>query len=564
MSPDAESRIPAPDWRPPGRREAWDRLVSEEFDLLVLGGGINGAGVARDAALRGLKVALVEARDFAWGTSSRSSKLVHGGLRYLETYQFRLVRESTAERAVQMRLAPHLVRPMDFFFPVYRQHRHGVLFMDVGLWLYDALALFRVPKLHRAFGAGPASRRLEVLRREGLKGGLTYIDCATDDGRLVLENLQDAASLGAVALNYVEAQELLQDSKGVCGAGVRDLLSGRTAEVRARMVVGTLGPFTDAFLERAGVPVERRILRPTRGSHLVFPAEALPVPEAVVMISPTDRRPVFAIPWHDRVYVGTTDVDHEAAPDQVACTQEEVSYLMEVLSWYFPDLGLRPEQVTGTWAGLRPLVDEPDVEVASRVSREHEILEPIQGLVLLVGGKLTTYRLMAAQTVDFCCRLLEASGAGRTSTHRRVLPGARGWEARREEILKGLQDLGLERGDAEFLGSLYGVAALRLLDLGSSEKMAEGRYELLSQVDLAVEREFAVRIEDVLVRRTSLALRDAERARQAAGKVARRMAELLEWDDERTSEEVRAFEAWLESSLGCVRPGGTRRVGEEP
>ncbi len=538
------------------RDDRWKALLSEEFDILILGGGINGAGIARDAALRGLKVALVDRGDFASGTSSRSSKLVHGGLRYLETYQFHLVRESTAERAVQMRLAPHLVRPLPFLFPIYRHHPHGIFFIDLGLWLYDTLALYRVPKLHRAFDASGTLGRQGALRSDGLKGALWYFDCATDDGRLVLENIQDAARLGAVVLNYVEAVDLIRGQGGVRGAVVRDALSQETAEVRAKMVVSTLGPFTDEFLSGASQGHER-LVRVSRGSHLVFDAARLKLPEAVVMLNVEDHRPVFCIPWGDRIYVGTTDVDHEGPLDEVACSQQEADYLFDVLGSYFPDLGLGPADVLGVWSGLRPLADEPGVAEASQVSREHRIVEVEKGLVVLVGGKLTTYRLMSAEVLDLVCRLEGFAGAGSAGTHRRVLPGAVGLEEMGglDGLVGRLESMGAAPESARALAESYGTAAVEMIE-GGSEPIVEGRPEVMAQVDWAVRYEFAVRLQDVMLRRTGLGLRDARLSLQVVGRIAARMAALLGWDADKTEDEKQAYDAYVKRQMAFAWSGG--------
>ncbi|MCD6496841.1 MAG: glycerol-3-phosphate dehydrogenase/oxidase [Deltaproteobacteria bacterium] len=537
------------------RAEHWDALTSGTFDLLIIGGGINGAGLARDAVLRGLKVALVDRGDFAEGTSSRSSKLIHGGLRYLETYEFGLVRESTAERAVQMKLAPHLVKPIPFWFPIYRQHKHGVFFMDLGLWLYDILALFRVPKVHRAYASQFVETKIPDLRRDGLTGALWYFDCATDDARLTLENVLDAADLGAVTLNHAEAVDLLRSGDRVEGAVIQDKLSDRTVEVRAKVVVSTLGPFTDAFFEKAGLtgsngPVRQRLLRPTRGSHLVFSSEHLPVPGAVVMLSPRDDRPVFAIPWGDRTYVGTTDVDHEGPFDQVFCTSDEVEYLVETLSFYFPELDLSPADVVGIWSGLRPLVDEPDVESASRVSREHEILDVAPGLIALFGGKLTTYRLMVSQVMDRVSHVL-GRDLGRCPTRHRLLPGAIGFADPKAAADRIGENRGAASDVARHLVSVYGSRADQVATRGA-ERIAPGRPVAWGQVDYAVETEMAQTIEDVLIRRTSFGLKDVRTSLEVAESIADRMGALLGWDEARRHDEVAAYRGWVEQSLRCL------------
>ncbi|MDY0001930.1 MAG: FAD-dependent oxidoreductase, partial [Polyangia bacterium] len=294
--------------QPESRDDRFARLGEKQLDLLIVGGGITGAGAARDAALRGLRVALVDKGDWAQGTSSRSSKLVHGGLRYLETFQLGLVRESTAERAVQMRLAPHLVRPLEFMMPIYEGQKHGLHFINLGLWLYDSLALFRVPKRHRLLKGRRALSRQPNLRPDGLKGALTYFDAATDDARLTLENVLDAAALGAITVSHARATRLSKDDSGrVTGAEITDTLDpgGRKVSVSAHLTLNTTGPWADELLRMAG-PTERPLVRPTKGAHIVLRAERLPLQLAVALIHPKDGRPVFAIPWGAQVYVGTT------------------------------------------------------------------------------------------------------------------------------------------------------------------------------------------------------------------------------------------------------------------
>ncbi|MEM1418691.1 MAG: glycerol-3-phosphate dehydrogenase/oxidase, partial [Myxococcota bacterium] len=368
------------------------------FDLVVVGGGITGAGVARDAARRGLRVALVEQRDLAYGTSSRSSKLVHGGLRYLEQGEVAMVFESVSERRTLMHLAPHLVAPLPFLFPVFESSKKSLLVIRAGMWIYDALALFRSYRRHVTLGREGVIEAEPGLRREGLRGSPLYYDCATDDARLTLETALDAAEAGAVVATGARVRRLVKNVRGeISGVVVESTLAGRdagrTVSLEARVVVNATGPWTDAVRKLSSLPGKerRRLLRPTKGVHVVVDRAKLPVQHAVVCVHPDDGRVLFALPWGDRSYLGTTDTDYRGAPEDVAATGEDVAYLLAAARHYFPEHPLAREDVLSTWAGLRPLIAPEGAGLsASDVSREHEVLTDADGLVTVAGGKLTT------------------------------------------------------------------------------------------------------------------------------------------------------------------------------
>ncbi|MBI3185893.1 MAG: glycerol-3-phosphate dehydrogenase/oxidase [Myxococcales bacterium] len=540
-----ETQDPKPDLE---RDRAFSALGATQFDLLVIGGGITGCGVARDAALRGFKVALVEKADFASGTSSKSSKLIHGGLRYLEHAQFRLVFEGTNERALLMRLARHLVQPLPFLVPAYKESRPGLLKLDVGLWVYDAMAGFKSFKLHRTY-RGPKVLELEPgLRTEALKGAIVYYDCLTDDGRLTLENALDAKALGTVVVNYARLEKLVRDGTGrVAGAEVADLdpASRRSpASVRAKVVVNATGPWTDQLRALAG---GSRLLKPTKGVHVVLDAARLPLRHAVVMLARRDHRVMFGIPWGQRTVLGTTDTFHEGTPEQVFATSDDVQYLLETANHYFPAADLGEGDVLATWAGLRPLLapGAPDVD-ASDISREHHLLEE-PGFVTIAGGKLTTYRRIAAEVVDAVARQLGSSAP--CTTAERWLPGADGIASEEElsELREMLRLRGLSEAGARHLSNVYGVRAQRVAaragrDGGGSPLDPELPY-LMAEVDEAVDSEMARSLEDVLSRRVPLLLRGRDQGLAAATAVAERMAKKLGWDGGRTREELERYRA---------------------
>ncbi|HEU5060388.1 MAG TPA: glycerol-3-phosphate dehydrogenase/oxidase, partial [Kofleriaceae bacterium] len=329
--------------------------MTAPYDIAIIGGGITGAGIARDAALRGLRVVLFEKGDYGSGTSSKSSKLIHGGLRYLEQGEIGLVFESVSERRVQTQVAPHLVRPLKFLVPIYEGARVGLETMNIGLWIYDTLAMFRAPGLHRTH-RGEKARELEpMLRREGLRGAIEYFDCITDDARLVLENVLDARAAGAVCRSHCEVIAVERRRGRVSAVVVRDHLSGREERVPCCAVVVAAGPWTDQVAERLEVGVAGPILRPTKGVHLVFRREVLPLERAITVISPIDGRVMFAIPWRGRLVLGTTDTDFAGSPDQVWADAADAAYLCASAGKTFPEARFRPEDVIATWAGLRPL-----------------------------------------------------------------------------------------------------------------------------------------------------------------------------------------------------------------
>lgn len=394
------------------RQQDIDELAARPrvFDLAIVGGGITGAAVARDAALRGLKVLLVEKDDFASGTSSRSSKLVHGGVRYLEHGEFGLVAESTRERALLWKLAPELVHPMAFLFPAYEDSRVPLWKLSAGLWLYDLLALFRTPSLHKKYDASETRQLEPQLRTERLTGSIFYWDGSTNDALLTLANVLDTRAHGGVTLSRVRLTGVewnATESRTPKGhlLKLNDEKTGREFSARARVVCCAAGPWTD-FIPGlwpegkgpgAGAP---RLLATTRGSHIVVPASRLPTKHAVVLTHPKDARVLFSIPWADSTILGTTDLFDRENPDQVAISSEEVDYLLDAGNHFYPGVKLKREDVLSTWSGLRPLLAPPENASESEISREHHIEWREPGLVVVAGGKLTTHREMAQQVLE--------------------------------------------------------------------------------------------------------------------------------------------------------------------
>ncbi len=376
-----------------------EKMQEQELDLVIIGGGINGAGVARDATARGMSVALIEASDFASGTSSRSSKMIHGGIRYLENMEFKLVFEALNERSRLFEMAPHLVHPIRFMLPLYKDSRVGMFKMGLGMWLYDALALFQVPEMHERMNAKTSVEHMPALRQDALSGSYIYSDAYMDDDRLVHETLRSANENGAVCANYVKATGAAFHENGhISAVFCEDQLSKNKFSIKARHVISTVGPWTDR-LGNALLKDWKNILRPTKGIHLTLPKHRLPLSSAVVMAAEKSDRIVFGIPRHDMIIIGTTDTDFKESPESVVATAEDVKYLLEITDQYFPGAKITSQDVIASYAGVRPLVKD-DSSSEGKTSREHTILRDPRGVTFVAGGKYTTYRLMAEQIVD--------------------------------------------------------------------------------------------------------------------------------------------------------------------
>jgi len=521
-------------------------MVETPVDVLIIGGGITGAGIARDAALRGFRTALVDKADFGAGTSSHSSRLIHGGIRYLEQRAFHLVFEASRERRVLLTIAPHLVRPLAFLFPVYRGGRLPAWKLRAGMWLYDVLSVFRNVRWHRWLRAKKVRRVEPGLRDRGLIGAALYYDAQTDDARLVIATVRSAVRAGALAANYVETRALLKPDGRVRGATVRDVMTGETASIRANVVVNATGPWSD-HLRQLDEPHAAPILRLTKGAHVTVPRRRLGNEHAVTLLSQIDGRVMFALPWGDLSYVGTTDTDADASPDALRVTAADVTYLLRSANAAFPDAHLTSNDIVSAWVGLRPLLRE-DHAHPSQVSREHRLLESPHGLISIAGGKLTTYRVMARDVVDrVAARLHELDGRPlppRAQTHRQPLPG--GEAAELEVLVEAARARGASETTARHLVAYYGSEAAAVLNLVDrdrplGEPIVAGRPEIWAEVTYGVEREMAVRLQDILIRRLHLFYEAPDQAQSVVPRVAARMKQLLGWDQTREAEELRDY-----------------------
>ncbi|UCD24046.1 MAG: glycerol-3-phosphate dehydrogenase/oxidase [Gemmatimonadota bacterium] len=520
-------------------------MTTEPVDLLVIGGGITGAGIARDAAMRGLHTAVIDQGDFGSGTSSRSSRLVHGGLRYLEHGHLYLVFEACRERRVLLRIAPHLVRPRSFLFPVHEGARVPLWKLEAGMWLYDILSMFRNVKRHRVLSRKAMQKAEPRLKNRGLKGGTRYYDAQCDDARLTLATIRSAHQHGALAANYVQVERLELADGTTRGAHVTDLVTGRTHSIHAHVVVNATGPWSDRIRRQDG---SEPVLRPTKGVHIAVPRHRMGNQEALTITSPIDGRVMFIIPWGELSYVGTTDTDCPDLPEETFARGEDVVYLLRSANALFPDARLTPEDVVATWSGLRPLLAPSDPLDPSSVSREHRVLESPSGLISTVGGKLTTYRVMAAETVDLVSkRLHEIDGrpmAAAPATHLEPLPGG---ESRDLEVLiEEAEREGMARDIAEHMVRAYGsetpaIVRLAKADRDLAEPISPRHPAIRAELIHAMRREMAITLGDLLIRRTHLFYELADHATGHASLVADLASAEMGWDTERTEAELAAY-----------------------
>jgi glycerol-3-phosphate dehydrogenase len=528
------------------RAEAVAALTAERFDVLVVGGGITGAGVALDAATRGYSVALVERADYAIGTSSRSSKLVHGGLRYLQNFDLGLVREALLERQLNVALAPHLVRPLPLVVPAFDGARPDRL-TGIGLNMYDVMATVRrrgrdddywSPARHRTIGGDEVVELLPALEPRGPTGGYLFYDCQTDDVRLVLTVLAEAVRFGAVTANRVEVTGLLEDR----GARAVDVETGGELEIRADNVVNATGVWADRLRpEELHDEAEVPVIRPSRGTHIIVPRATLPVVAGAIAPAGGGRT-IFVLPWLGRTLIGTTDNDYEGDLERVKPSGDDVRYLLDAVNAFFA-ASLTPRDIAGAYAGVRPLISTGDPRKSVDISRKAELYETSSGMITITGGKLTTWRRMAKMTVD---RIVEREGRDAPCrTHQ--IPLGMTVDAAELPRVDGVDDAAYAQ-----LAGRYGHAAHEVLRVAAERPelaapIEPGMPDLLAEAAYAARHEQARTAGDVLLRRTRLALTAARDVcapgAGAARRVAAVLADELGWDGARAERESAAFGA---------------------
>jgi glycerol-3-phosphate dehydrogenase len=529
------------------RSHAWEKLGSTKFDVLVVGGGVTGSGAALDAATRGLSVAMVEARDFASGTSSRSSKLFHGGLRYLEQLNFGLVREALHERELMLnRIAPHLVKPVSFLYPL----RHRVWerpYVGSGMTLYDLMSGFNrsVPH-HRHFTRGGALRKVPALKRSALTGALMYYDAQADDARHTLMVARTAATYGATVLNSAEVVKLHRAGERIVGARVRDVETGAEIDVKASVVVNCTGVWTDDIQTLAGGR-GRFHVRASKGVHIVVPRDRINSETGLILR--TEKSVLFVIPWGTHWIVGTTDTDwtlHKAHP---AASRADIDYILEHVNSVLA-VPLTHDDIQGVYAGLRPLLSG-ESESTSSLSREHAVARPQPGLISIAGGKYTTYRVMAKDAIDAALEDI-SSGAPHSVTEHIPLAGAEGYHAMVNQVDKLAGRAGVPAWRMQRLLDRYGSLTEELLALADDDasllEPLEGAEEYIrAEIVYAASHEAAQHLDDVLARRTRISIETPDRGTTSAEATARLVAPYLGWDEERITNETQAYSDRVEA-----------------
>ncbi len=515
-----------------------EKIESIKHDVLIIGGGINGAGLARELALRGLQVALVDKGDYASGTSSASTKLIHGGLRYLENFDLRLVFEACRERKVLQKIASHLVRPLRFYVPVYKGDKRPLWMVRAGMLLYDLLAMFRNTHNHGMLSADQAVAREPALRRTGLKGVAVYWDCRMDDARLCLENVIAAAEAGALVANYMLVVGLSKANGRVAGVELVELESGKQVQAEAEIVVNMTGPWMDKI--RALDGDLEPMLRTTRGAHILVPRISQG-DEAIYLSSEQDDRLFFVIPWGDLSLIGTTDTDTERPPEETIATEEDIDYLLGESARHLHGTALTRDCVVSSFAGLRPLVADTR-DTASNVSREHRIFESASGLISVGGGKYTTYRAVAEEVAELIANRL-GKGQGESRTARLPLPGGEVFVD--EDIISSLQTAGLPVAIAEALVKRYGSRVGELLALAEQNPdllapVVAGSNLTRLEVEYAVQFEQARTPDDILRRRTGLTLERGQGLEELEP-VAAQMQLLLNVDDNTKNKWIKQY-----------------------
>jgi len=509
------------------------RELTENWDLIIIGGGITGAGILREASRLGLKVLLVEQRDFAWGTSSRSSKLVHGGLRYLREGKFMLTKIAVEEREYLLKDAPGLVESLGFLLPVYEDQRPGRRTLKVGLSLYDIIARERQ---HKFYKTDEFSKRIPFIKQEGLTGGFFYMDAQVDDSRLVLRLIGEALACGARALNYTAVTEVLRNADGdVVGVKLMDTETHETKALSSSAVINATGCWAEKLHPS---PEPKRHLRPLRGSHLVFPAEVLPITHGFGFMHPRDNRSVFMLPWEGAVLVGTTDLDHkEDLSKEPTITEAEVNYLMEGIQAVFPSLHISLEDCIAAFAGIRPVLSEGD-RPASEESREHVVWVD-KGLVTVTGGKLTTFRRLAWDALKAAKPFLPSV----------ELPD------KKDSIFsktpdKADNDYGLSDEIWRRLYGRYGEAANSLVQAAAAPDLniIPGTHTLWAELPFVAQNEQIRHLDDLLLRRVRIGLLTLRGGKAYLKRIRKLCRHVLPWDRRRWKKEVTNYlDHWIHS-----------------
>lgn len=531
------------------KRTEWlEQLEKQAFDLLVVGGGITGAGIALDAATRGLKVALIEKKDFAWGTSSRSTKLIHGGLRYLKQLEFGLVHEVGVERAIVHKNAPHVVIPEKMLLPIVEDGSLGKTLSSIGLWVYDRLANVDKDERRQMLEKEVVADLEPLVRKDILLGGGLYYEYRTDDARLTIENVKTAVDNGAICLNYVEAVDFVYKENGYVGGVIaRDNVSNQKITIKARRVVNAAGPWVDTIRKMDEEGVVGKRLHLTKGVHIVVPREKLPIQQSVYFDVQKDGRMCFAIPRDKVTYIGTTDTFYDTAIDRPRATRQDVEYILDAVNYMFPTSKLNVADVESTWAGLRPLIHQ-DGKSPSELSRRDEIFYSKTGLISIAGGKLTGYRKMAERVLNFVAKTMNERS--RSKTQDLVLSGGdfESSDAIQDYIYKTTGEAKQIEVKAPVIQSLvykYGKNTEAIINKGYElyGTIRDPQLRILSaEIWYSVNYEMTNNLCDFLIRRTGRLYFERPSLASIYHFIADEMASLLNWSDERKQAEIKEFE----------------------
>jgi glycerol-3-phosphate dehydrogenase len=534
------------------------KLATEQYDLLIIGGGITGAGIALDAASRGLKTALVEKDDFAFGTSSRSTKLIHGGLRYLKQLEFGLVKEVGSERAIVHKLAPHLVIPEKMLLPLSEKKGLGYGLTSIGLKIYDWLAGVKPEDRRKMLTKQQTLKYEPLLKKDDVKGGAIYAEYRTDDARLTIEIAKTAAAQGADLLNYCRATEFLYGGDQIVGVKVQDELAGQSFNVMATVVVNAAGPWVDELRDINRSKVGKR-LHLTKGVHIVIPRYKLPVKQAIYF-NVDDGRMIFAIPRGRTTYVGTTDTSYEGDKDHVFTSREDAIYLINAVNANFPGLALRLSDIESSWAGLRPLIHE-EGKSASELSRKDEIFESPSKLISIAGGKLTGYRKMAERVVNLVIKKYFTKKKLKECKTQLIKLSGNSFKDGKEvkkftlSLEQKLKEYNLPVNTPQYLVENYGQQVVWILDQWADRNRDEDPELALLKAELlfCVQYEMVCTLQDFFVRRTGLVNFDIQKVYKWKKQIAEACKIHLQWSDDLMVKELYELDSLLNSVTAFAR-----------
>lgn len=545
-----------PDFSSLNREQIINEMADGMYDLLVIGGGITGAGIALDATTRGMKVALVEMQDFAAGTSSRSTKLVHGGLRYLKQFEIKLVAEVGKERAIVYENGPHVTTPEWMLLPIHKGGTFGMFSTSIGLRIYDFLAGVKKSERRKMLSAQETIRREPLIKKEGLKGGGLYVEYRTDDARLTIEVLKEAVRYGAKATNYTRMEQLVYENGQVIGAKVKDLQTNKVIQVHAKKIVNATGPWVDQIRDLDKSKNGKR-LRLSKGVHLVIDQGRFPLKQAIYFDTP-DGRMMFAIPREGKTYVGTTDTFYERDLVNPQMSESDRTYIINAINYMFPDVEISVEDIESSWAGLRPLIYEQGKD-PSEISRKDEIWHSDSGLITIAGGKLTGYRKMAETVVDLVNKEL---GGNFSKSKTKQLPisgghvgGSKNYPKYINDKIKESMLYGLTKEQGDRLVRLYGSNIETIFKM-SEELESQNKFNLPQDIFLAllygIKYEMVTKPEDFFIRRTGALFFNIDWVQTWKVSVVECMAFYLKWTDEEKKSHLKMLDYYLDNVINPV------------